>query len=115
MKTLGPRTRISPVIGAGTYADNDGVAVSATGQGEFFIRAGVGHEINSRYRYQKLSLQQAVDSVVQTTLVKMGGEGGVISLNKKGEVAFSYNTGKKYPMYRGYITKAGKTTVLLTP
>lgn len=100
----------SPIIGAGTYADNEGVGVSATGQGEFFIRVGVAHEINSLVKYKNLSLKAATDSVIKDRLTRMGAEGGVIALNKSGEAQFSFNsTG----MYRGYITKSGKTHVMI--
>lgn len=98
----------SPVIGAGTYADNDGVATSATGQGEYFIRLGVAHEINAQYKYKGLSLSQSADEVIQNQLTKLGGKGAVVVLNRKGEAAFSFNT---EGMYRGTITKSGKTKV----
>lgn len=100
----------SPVIGAGTYADNQGCAVSATGHGEFFIRYAVAHEINSLIKHAGKSLQDAADTVVQKQLKTAGGEGGVISLNPKGEVAFSFNS---EGLYRGYITEKGTVFVAL--
>jgi beta-aspartyl-peptidase (threonine type) len=96
----------TPVIGAGTYADNHGCAVSATGHGEFFIRYGVAHEINALVRLLKWPLQKAADEVMQNRMKKAGGEGGVITLSPQGEVAFSFNSPG---LYRGYITESGKT------
>lgn len=95
----------TPVIGAGTYADNNGCAVSATGHGEFFIRYGVAHEINALVRLLKWPLQKAADEVMQNRLKKAGGEGGVITLNSQGELAFSFNSPG---LYRGSITESGK-------
>jgi len=95
----------SPIIGAGTYADNNACAVSATGHGEYFIRAAVAHDICARVLYKGISLQQAADEVIQQKLVKMTAEGGVVALSKQGDPVFSFNsTG----MYRGYIDKTGK-------
>ena len=95
----------SPVIGAGTYADNHAGAISATGHGEYFIRAAVAHDICARVLYQNSTLQQAADAVVLDKLVDMGGDGGIIGLSPGGEIVFSFNsTG----MYRGSIDKDGK-------
>lgn len=104
----GGRVGDTPVIGAGTYADNAGAAVSATGHGEYFIRYGVAHEINALTKYQKLPLAEAADTVIQKQLKAAGGEGGVIALNAKGEMAMSFNS---EGMFRGYITRSGQTTV----
>ncbi len=95
----------SPIIGAGTYADNSVCAVSSTGHGEFFIRAVVAYDICARAKYKNLTLQQAADEVVLDKLVKMGGEGGVVALTPKGEPVFSFNSAG---MYRGYIDTNGK-------
>ena len=86
----------SPIIGAGTYADNQSVAVSATGQGEYFIRAAVAHDIAARVAYTGAAIQKAADDVIQVKLTKMGGTGGVIVLNTAGEVAMSFNTEGMY-------------------
>ncbi len=95
----------SPVIGAGTYADNSAGAISATGHGEFFIRAAVAHDICARTLYRGVSLQKAADEVIMDKLVKMGGEGGIVGLDPAGNVVFSFNsTG----MYRGFIDSTGK-------
>lgn len=88
-----------PIIGAGTYADNASCAVSATGHGEYFIRTVVGHEIASLMRYGGKTLAEAGDEVVMNQLVEMGGSGGVISIDKNGNIAMPFNS---EGMYRGY-------------
>ena len=87
----------SPIIGAGTYADNRACAVSATGAGEFYIREGVAHEICARMRFLGEGPQEAADQVQADTLA-LGGDGGVIVLGADGRWAFSFNTAG---MYRG--------------
>jgi beta-aspartyl-peptidase (threonine type) len=82
----------SPIIGAGTYAANDCCAVSATGHGEFFIRAAVAHEIASLVRYRGLDVAQAADEVVLQQLVRMGGSGGVIAIGRDGRIAMPFNS-----------------------
>jgi len=99
-----------PVIGAGTYADNETCAVSATGHGEYFIRAVVGHDIAAQIRYAGSSLQAAVEDVVLRKLVKMNGTGGVISVNRRGEIAMEHNTPG---MYRGSIDTDGRLTTAI--
>jgi len=94
----------SPIIGAGTYADNRSCAVSATGHGEYFIRATVARDICARVQYQGLSLQQAADAVVMDELVKMGGEGGVIAIDRKGNLALVFNS---EGMYRASVDVKG--------
>ncbi|WP_444997700.1 isoaspartyl peptidase/L-asparaginase family protein [Aliikangiella sp. IMCC44359] len=95
----------SPIIGAGTYADNKACAISATGHGEYFIRAAVAHDICARVLYKNISLDKAADEVIQQKLVKMGGDGGIVGMSPKGEPIFSFNS---EGMYRGYIDKNGK-------
>jgi len=87
----------SPIIGAGTYADDRACAVSATGWGEFFIRAGVAHEICARMRLTAASGQQAADAVM-AEVKELGGSGGVIVVTPRGEMIYSFNTPG---MYRG--------------
>ncbi len=82
----------SPVIGAGTYADDRACAVSATGHGEVFIRAAVAHEICARVRLARESLAQAVAAVVLQELPALRGEGGVIAIDPKGNVAMEFNS-----------------------
>ena len=98
----------SPIIGAGTYADNRSCAVSATGHGEYFIRATVARDICSRVQYQGASLQEAADTVVKQELVEMGGSGGIISIDAAGNIAMPFNTAG---MYRASVDTDGKVFV----
>lgn len=82
----------SPVIGAGTYANNASCGVSSTGHGEFFIRHVVAFNICAKMQYQNLSIEQAADAVVMDELVKAGGTGGVIAMDAKGNIAWPFNT-----------------------
>ena len=93
----------SPVIGAGTYADNATCGVSSTGHGEYFIRYAVAFDIAARMAYQDISLEEAAKAVVMDKLVEKEGSGGVIALDRYGNVAMPFNTPG---MYRGY-TKPG--------
>jgi L-asparaginase / beta-aspartyl-peptidase len=98
----------SPVIGAGTYANNATCAISCTGHGEYFLRAVVAHDISCLMEYKGLSLQAACDVVVKDKLVKMGGEGGLIAVDTAGNYDFCFNSAG---MYRGMRNSAGKETV----
>ncbi|MBK6622063.1 MAG: isoaspartyl peptidase/L-asparaginase [Saprospirales bacterium] len=89
----------SPVIGAGTYADNATCAVSCTGHGEFFIRYAVAHDLSSRIAYLQEDVQTAADHIIKKSLLEKGGSGGLIALDRKGRVAMPFNTPG---MYRGY-------------
>jgi beta-aspartyl-peptidase (threonine type) len=100
----------APVIGAGTYANNQTCAVSATGHGEFFIRSVVAYDISALMEYKGISLKQAADEVVMKKLVQRGGEGGIIAVDAKGNVAMPFNS---EGMYRGYIKADGNPTVLI--
>jgi L-asparaginase / beta-aspartyl-peptidase len=82
----------SPIIGAGTYADNRSCAVSATGHGEIFIRTAVAHDICSRIRFGGRNLAAAVREVVLEELPAMRGEGGVIAIDRHGEIAMEFNS-----------------------
>lgn len=97
----------SPIIGAGTYADNRSCAVSATGTGEYFIRAVVAHDICARMQYLKIPLREAADQVVMQELVRMGGDGGIIAMDAQGNWTQTFNT---EGMYRGRIDAAGQVT-----
>lgn len=92
----------SPVIGAGTYADNRSCGISATGHGEFFIRYAVAHDICARVRYQGKSLQAAADEVIMQELHKAKGSGGIIGMTTEGKPVMVFNT---KGMYRGYKTE----------
>jgi beta-aspartyl-peptidase (threonine type) len=93
----------SPIIGAGTWADNQSCAVSATGHGEFFIRNVVAYDIAARMKYQGKDLVTASEDVISELKLK-GGSGGVICLDAQGNIAMPFNT---KGMYRGYIDKRG--------
>jgi L-asparaginase / beta-aspartyl-peptidase len=82
----------SPIIGAGTYADDRSCAVSATGHGEIFIRAAVAHDICARVRFGGRSLRDAVREVVLEELPALHGEGGVIAIDPSGEIAMEFNS-----------------------
>lgn len=86
----------SPLIGAGTYAANASAAVSATGEGEYFIRLAVAHRICALVELAGLSLQAAADRVVQDELTALGGQGGVIAVAPDGQMAWSFNTSGMY-------------------
>lgn len=100
----------SPIISAGTYADNAAAAISCTGHGEFFIRYAVSHEIVSQMKYLKRSLKAAADDVINQQLKPAGGEGAAIGLDKSGKFDAAYNS---EGLYRGCITKEGKVRVRL--
>jgi beta-aspartyl-peptidase (threonine type) len=82
----------SPLIGAGTYANNESCAVSATGQGEFFIRAVVAYDVCALMLYRHLSLEAAVHEVVQEKLRRAGGAGGLIAVDRSGNIAMDFNS-----------------------
>lgn len=86
----------SPVIGAGTYAENGVCAVSATGHGEFFIRYHVAGDICARVKYQQKSIIQAADEVINQRLITAGGTGGVIAIDQRGNIATPFNTEGMY-------------------
>ena len=98
----------SPIIGAGTYANNDSCAVSATGTGEYFMRNVVASDICARVRYLHVSLDQAADDVVMKELVAQHGDGGVIALDRKGNVATPFNTNG---MMTGAVHSDGKIKI----
>lgn len=94
----------SPVIGAGTWADNETCAISATGHGEIFIRYAAAHEIASRMRYAGQSLDQASRAVVIDMLAPAGGSGGIIAVDRAGNVSLPFNCSG---MYRGVVRQDG--------
>jgi beta-aspartyl-peptidase (threonine type) len=88
----------SPVIGAGTYADNRTAAISCTGTGEMFIRAAAAYDVCARMAYAGASLEQAAQAVVMQVLPAIGGRGGLIAVDRQGNVSMPFNT---EGMYRG--------------
>jgi beta-aspartyl-peptidase (threonine type) len=94
----------SPLIGAGTFADDRSAAISATGSGEYFIRAAAAHEVGARMRMLGESLQQAIDAVLADVRA-LGGTGGLIGVSPSGEAAWAFTT---RGMYRGKASAAGR-------
>jgi len=100
----------SPIIGAGTYADNNTCAVSCTGHGEYFIRYAVAYDISALMKYKGLSLNEAANEVVMKKLVKAGGEGGIIAVDKDGNTSMTFNTSG---MFRGKVSSGQKPEVFI--
>jgi beta-aspartyl-peptidase (threonine type) len=100
----------APIIGAGTYANNNTCAVSATGHGEFFIRWTVAHDISALMEYKGLSLTEASNLVVNDKLVKAGGSGGIISVDKSGNISMPFNS---EGMFRGFASSDGNSGVYI--
>jgi len=98
----------SPIIGAGTYADNQSCAVSGTGHGEYFIRSVVAYDISALVKYGKMSLNEAAEEVVNKKLVDLGGEGGIIAVDAQGNYTMTFNSSG---MYRGVIKKGRASQV----
>jgi beta-aspartyl-peptidase (threonine type) len=92
------------VIGAGTYANNATCAVSGTGDGEFFIMATAAHDVSAMMEYRRKTLQEASIAVIDK-IGKLGGTGGMIAIDKSGNIALPFNTSG---MYRGYVDANGK-------
>jgi len=100
----------SPIIGAGTYANNESCGVSATGTGEYFIRLTVASRICALVELQGLTLQDASDRVIQDELTAMGGDGGIVALTADGDIAWSFNTPG---MYRASLAEGGEPVVAI--
>jgi len=98
----------SPIIGAGTYANNYTCAISCTGHGELFIRSVVAYDISCLMEYKGLSLKEACDIVVHDKLIKIGGEGGLVAVDKNGNIEMPFNS---EGMYRGCIDAKGNKTI----
>jgi beta-aspartyl-peptidase (threonine type) len=98
----------SPIIGAGTYADNNTCAISCTGWGEYFIRLVIAKTVSDMMEYGKMSLIKAADEMIRKKLPALGGDGGLIAVDKDGNITMPFNT---EGMYRGYVDKDGKVVV----
>lgn len=98
----------APIIGAGTYADNTTCGVSATGWGEFFIRNVVAYDIAAQMQYKKVSLAEAANETIQKKVPEMGGNGGIIAIDKDGNIVMEFNTAG---MYRAAIDVKGKKII----
>lgn len=97
----------SPVIGAGTYANNATAAISCTGDGEYFIRAAVAHQVSALMELRGMSVAEAAERALADSQ-KLGGTGGLIALDQKGNLSLPFNTSG---MYRGYLAKTGKFVI----
>ena len=98
----------APIIGAGTYANNETCAISSTGWGEFFIRTVVAHDISALMEYKRLSIQDAAYEVIHNKVAKLGGDGGVIGIDSNGNMMMEMNTPG---MYRAKMDAEGKMEV----
>ncbi len=98
----------APIIGAGTYANNATCAVSSTGWGEYFIRAMVAHDISAMMEYKGVSLQEAASEVIQKKVPELGGDGGIVAIDKDGNVAMEFNTAG---MYRAHMNAKGELII----
>jgi beta-aspartyl-peptidase (threonine type) len=100
----------SPIIGAGTYANNESCAVSATGTGEFFIRSVVAYDIHALIQYKQLALADAAKEVVQVKLKRAGGDGGIIAIDRSGQITLEFNC---EGMFRGARDSRGRREVAI--
>jgi L-asparaginase / beta-aspartyl-peptidase len=99
----------SPIVGAGTYADDAACAVSGTGMGEFYMRACLAYDVAARMRYRRESLDRAADQALGR-MAALGGAGGLVAIDRRGRVVAPFNT---EGMYRGWITRGGRATVAI--
>lgn len=99
----------SPIIGAGTYANNTSCAVSCTGHGEYFIRNSVAYDVSARMLYLKETVEQATGYIINIKLKEQGGTGGLIAVDKNGNIALPYNT---KGMFRGFVKEGEKGEVV---
>ena len=100
----------SPMIGAGNYANNETCAVSCTGSGEFFIRGVVAYDVSCLIEHKNFSLEQAADEVINKRILKIKGDGGLIAVDAKGNIAMPFNT---EGMYRACKSSNGREEVLI--
>lgn len=100
----------SPIIGAGTYANNKTCGISATGHGEYFIRSVLAYDISALMEYKGLTIREAADKVIHEKLVELGGEGGVIGLDARGNIMMSFNSNG---MLRGYIKQQDNPQIFI--
>ena len=100
----------SPIIGAGTYANNKTCAISCTGSGEYFMRSVVAYDISALMEYKDLSLKEAVYKVIHKKLPSIGGDGSLIAIDNKGNIVMDFNTPG---MYRASINKDGEKNIAI--
>ncbi len=99
----------TPIIGAGTYANNQTCAMSATGDGEYFIRLVAGHEISALMEHRALPLEQAAQAVIDK-VTGLGGAGGLVAIDKDGNISLPFNTAG---MYRGHVDSTGQSVIAI--
>jgi len=104
---LAGRVGDSPIVGAGTYADNRACAVSATGDGEMFVRAVLAHDIAARMRYRKESLARAAAAALRS-VAALAGRGGLVAIDRRGNIAMPFNA---RIMYRACVDARGRRTI----
>jgi beta-aspartyl-peptidase (threonine type) len=100
----------SPMIGAGTYANNKTCAVSCTGSGEFFIRGVVAYDVSCLMEHKNMTLEQAANEVINKRILKINGDGGLIAVDSKGNIAMPFNT---EGMYRACKTSTGQEDIAI--
>lgn len=100
----------SPIIGAGTYANNNTCGISSTGTGEYFIRTVAAHEVSNLMQYKNKSLEEALKEVIHVQIGGLGGDGGMIGLDKFGNIAWDFNT---EGMFRGYRKSSGENVIAI--
>jgi beta-aspartyl-peptidase (threonine type) len=100
----------TPLIGAGTFASNDSCAVSGTGQGEYYIRQVVAYDVCALMQYRRMPLAQAAHEVIQVKLRRTGGEGGLIAVDKAGNIAMDFNS---VGMFRGARDSRGRREIAM--
>ncbi len=100
----------SPIIGAGTYANNQSCAISCTGHGEYFIRNSVAYDVSARMLYLNETVDQAANFIINTKLKEQGGTGGLIAVDKDGNITLPYNT---KGMLRGFVKQDEKAEVVV--
>jgi beta-aspartyl-peptidase (threonine type) len=100
----------SPIIGAGTYANNNTCAISCTGHGELFIKAVAAFDVHALMAYKNLSLEEAMREVVMETLLRIGGEGGMVGVDKEGRAYGIFNS---EGMYRGIRCSDGREEIAI--
>lgn len=98
----------APIIGAGTYANNNSCAVSSTGWGEYFIRSMVAYDISALMQYKGLTLKEAAREVIHTKVADLGGDGGIVAVDKNGTMVAEFNTAG---MYRATMNDKGELTI----
>jgi beta-aspartyl-peptidase (threonine type) len=110
MNKMRGRIGDSPIIGAGTYANNNTCAISCSGHGEYFIRNVVAYDISAMMEYRGIPLEEAAKIVIQEKLKSQGADGGLIAVDKEGKVTMTFNTNA---MFRGYVNSEGQKEVLI--